>query len=455
MGSDARISDVAQLTDYFRGGIRPVSEFRVGGEFEKVGVFAESGRAVSYRGPRGVSALFRHLMSDHGWLPAYEGWHVVGLEKDGALITLEPGGQVEFSSAPRQTVHEVGSDVSAHLAEVLAISEGLGVRWLALGMQPLSIPGEIEWVPKGRYRIMSERFLETGARGHWMMQATASVQGAYDFESEEDAAEKFRVAFAVSPIVTALFANSPFRAGEVAGEASARAATWWDTDPTRCGLVPGVFRDDFDLKAYADYALDTPMLFVQRMKGWVPIPSDVTFRQFIERGYSGLTATHEDWELHLSTLFPEVRLKSFIEVRGCDSVPLPLAMSFLALMEGVLYDREARAAAWKLTASVPESERPAFHAAAYEGGLQGEHGGKSFVAYAGELLEIAEHGLTTWARASGRPSDVDLLGPAKGLVADGRSPAHRVLECWNGEWERDIARVLSATAYTSEASAGA
>ncbi len=455
MGSDARITDVAQLAAYFRSGCRQPSEFRVGGEFEKVGVFAESGEAVSYRGPRGIAALFRHLVQDHDWLPSYEGPHVVGLEKEGAIITLEPGGQVEFSSAPRETVGEVKRDLAQHLEEMIDISEGLGIRWLALGMQPMSVPGQIEWVPKGRYRIMSERFLQTGTRGHWMMQTTASVQGAYDFESEEDAAEKFRIAFAISPILTAVFANSPFAGGRTTGDLSSRAATWWDTDPTRCGLVPGVFDERFDLDAYIQYALDVPMLFVQRLKGWMPLPAEITFRRYVQEGYRGMRATHDDWELHLSTLFPEVRLKSFIEVRGCDSVPLPLAMSFLAWNEGILYDRDARSDAWRLLRDIKASDRPELHREAHRNGLAGRHEGTPLARYAEQLLDIASDGLARWAEASGRPSDQSLLDPARQLVASGQSPAHRLLDCWNGEWQQNLAQVLSGTAYTHEAAAGA
>jgi glutamate--cysteine ligase len=440
------IESVDDLVAFLRAGEKPPEDWRVGTEHEKIGLHGADRSPIDYAGDRGIGRLLERIADRAGWEPISEDGNIIALQRDGASITLEPGGQLELSGAPLRTIFETCAEFHAHLELVRAVSEALDIVWLGLGIHPIHSVDELPRMPKERYRIM-RRYLPTrGSRGLIMMFTTATVQANLDYESETDMVNKVRTALAVSPIVSAIFANSSLSDGKANGFVSRRMHAWTDTDPDRCGMLPIAFESDFGYRRYVDWALDVPMFFVVREGRFEPA-YDMTFRQFLENGRGGERATLADFDRHLTTLFPEVRVKQFIEVRCADAVPPGLTCSLPALWKGILYDATARAAAANLV-DANQAEREAASEAVSRQGLAARYAGRPVLGLARELVEIARSGLERIGHAGpNAPDESAFLDPVLAQLALEKSPGQVVLECWEGEWERSFERLIEYARY--------
>jgi glutamate--cysteine ligase len=416
---------VDELIGYFQGGAKPRAEFRVGIEQEKIAA-RQNGAPVCYRGPDGIAAIIAGLEA-RGFVATREGDHVVALERAGERITIEPGGQLEFSGLARATAAACRDALVAHVREVQDVGRPLGVRFMGIGARPFGKLEDVDWLPKARYGVMRDYFPRHGRSSrlaHHMMKMTATVQANFDFESEVDAVDKIRTSYGLCSIVTAMFAGSPFADGRPTGDKSFRASIWLETDEDRCGLLPFVFKPDFGFRDYVEWALDVPMFFIVRDGIYRPVDA-MPFRRFIAEGFAGVAATIRDWELHLSTLFPEVRLKRYIELRGADAGPMPMALALGALWRGLLEDGDARTAAWELVAKHSFAEREALRREVPRAALGASLGGRRVQELAVELVRISDAGL---ARLSGGEDDRPLLAPLWGYAAAGRTPADDMLD---------------------------
>jgi glutamate--cysteine ligase len=437
--ADPILQSEKDLDGYFLRGCKPPADWGVGIEYERAGVLTGTGRAAPYSGTRSISALLARLTASHGWRPLHHGSHVIALEKDRIRITMEPGGQVELSGAIHRELDAVREEVEGWAAQLALVAEPLGISWPGVGLQPFSPLSEIEWTPKPRYTVMSAHLARTGTMGHVMMKQTAGVQVNLDYSDESDALEKFRVAMGITSLVTALFANSPLVEGRDSGFASYRSWAWQHTDPARCGLLPFVLREDAGFSDYLEYALSVPTMFILRRGAFVDLRG-IPFREFLARGCDGHRATLSDFQLHLTTLFPEVRLKHHLEVRGGDSGDPEHALAQVALWKGILYDPGARREAWKLVSDLSFEERTAFHRDAARRGSGAILRRRSALELGAELHRIAADGL----RRQGEPDRY--LAPLARILFEWRaSPSRRLLERWNGEWQRDPRRLVTET----------
>jgi glutamate--cysteine ligase len=424
----------------FFGAMKPPSEFRIGAEAEKFGVFAD-GTPIAYDGDRGVRKILEELASRFGWVPGSErpGGPLIYLTRDdGASVTLEPGAQLELSGAPLATIHEIADETAAHLDEVRQVSEPLGIRFLGLGFHPFARQDDLPWVPKSRYGIMKKYLPTRGAHGHDMMRRTATVQANFDYETEASAMRVMRVALRLSPVVTAMFANSPFYEGRAFGGKSYRAKAWLDVEPARQGLVPSVIRDGSKLSDYIEWALDAPMFLVLRPESTVNDGlvenTGQSFRSFWKDGFEGHRATRADWLTHLNTMFPEVRLKKTIEVRGADSQSRDLATALSALWTGLLYDPRAFDAAEALVEGFGHDELAALRPDVAERALGATFRGQPLAKLAESVVEVARGGLERRGRLRSDGADETVhLAPLARLVARGRCPADDLLDALAGD----------------------
>lgn len=408
----------------------PEPLWRVGTEAEKFGVLREDARPIAYEGPRGVRAVLELLQATFGWYPVreHEGGEIIALERGAESITLEPGGQLELSGAPHTSIHDAAREWYAHLDELHQIGDRLGITWLGLGFHPFARQSDLPWVPKLRYAVMREYLPTRGALGLDMMRRTCTVQANLDYASEADAMQKLRIALRVSPIVTAMFANSPLVEGRISGERSHRARIWLDTDPDRTGLLSFMWSARASFERYVEWALDVPMFLIKR-GGHVVRNTGQTFRAFMNDGFQGTDATAADWYLHLGTLFPEVRLKKTLELRGADSAPRDLVPALPALSKGLLYDAAARDRAEALAERIDPAAAEAARPLVAQHGLRAQLQGRPLADWAAELLDIARAGLARLALVdprSGRDEGV-YLDPLLQLVEDGQTPADRLL----------------------------
>ncbi len=410
---------------YFREGCKDPGHLSIGGEFELFGVDPDSARAIGYNGVPGIHLIMDRLLEAPQWDPQCEGGELICLlGEDGSNITLEPGGQLELSGAPRPGLAGVREELSAYTAQLRRITEDLSIDFIGIGMHPVSRAEEIPFVNKCRYAIMSPYLQEKGRLAHTMMKETATVQVNLDYTSEEDAMEKFRTAMGITSIVSALYANSPLSGGRPNGFLTMREHVWMHTDPDRCGLLPFAFQEDASFEDYLHYSLRVPMMFIIRDGEWIPMQG-IPFGEYLEKGYAGFHATREDWELHQSTLFPEVRLKQYLEIRGVDGQAPWMVMTVPAFWTGILYDEGARRAAWELVRKWSFSERQELHEAVCRRGLHAEIRGVSLLDLARELVRIAREGLTRRGEA------VELLAPLERLILnEGKCPAEILLENW-------------------------
>jgi glutamate--cysteine ligase len=411
------------LLAYFATAGKPREQWRVGSEHELIGVIRETGEAPPYDGPHGIGKLLASFATTNGSTVA-EGGHTIAIVRNDAQITIEPGGQFELAARPVADDHDLVSDLGAYTAELAAHSKELGLAWLSIGMRPFGIRESIPWMPKERYAVMRAYMPTVGTRGLDMMLRTATVQANLDFADEADAAAKMHCIYAVTPMLTSLWAASPIVDEKISGFQSYRAWIWRDTDRARAGLVPFAYDRADIFTAYSEWALDVPMYFVYR-SGYVPVPAGFTFRAYMRDGYEGTRATLADWALHLSTLFPEGRLKKFIEVRGCDCGSLPMIQALAPMMRGLLYDTTARTAATELTAKLSFAEHLRIADEVPQRGFATRAGTHTIGELSKQLVEIAKDGL---ARIS--PHSASLLAPVEQIASSGRTQADAIVELW-------------------------
>ena len=414
------VSSTQELVDHFRRAERPAAG-KVGLEHEKL-VYTLDGQPVAYEGERGIGALLGQL-ARRGYRPyrEEEGGPVIALMREGLTVSLEPGGQLELSGSPWSTARQAHAENLAHLADVKAACEELGLMVVALGHRPFVSTAKMPWMPKHRYAAMRRVLPRRGGLALNMMLMTATGQVSLDWASESDCARKVSLAARVNPLLVALYANSPIVEGRPTGYLSFRSHVWTDVDPARCGLFPAMVEGELSYRAYVEWALDAPLLFLRRQGKY--LHPTMTFRELLARGFEGQPATESDWIDHLSTMFPEVRMKTVIEIRGADCVDAELTGALPALYRGLFYDEGALGAALALLPKLSFAEHQAFTEEARRKGLRGELRGKHLAAYAQELIAIAREGLRRIDR-----DDAALLDPLEAVAQSGRSPAERVLE---------------------------
>jgi glutamate--cysteine ligase len=413
----------------FQEAIKPVAQHRIGAEAEKFGVDTETGAPLPYEGERSVLAVLEALVERHAWRPETEtpGGPLIALLRGGASVTLEPGGQLELSGAPLENIHQICMELSGHLAELRDISAEIGATWLGIGFHPFATQDELPWVPKQRYAIM-RRYLPTrGEYGLDMMRRTATVQANFDYASEASAMRAMRVSLRLSPIVTAMFANSPFYEGRLSGGRSYRAKVWLSVDPDRQGLLEPVLTRGQRFLDYVEWALDAPMFLVKRGTEILENTGQ-SFRSFMKHGFHGERATLKDWEMHLNTLFPEIRLKRTIEVRSADAPPVSLICALPALWTGILYDEKALDDADELTRDFTFAELQAIRPAISERALHATFRGAPLAKVAERVLDIAHGGLERRARLNKNGKDERVhLSKIAALVEKGRCPADELI----------------------------
>jgi glutamate--cysteine ligase len=435
-----------QLIARFAGGEKPAERWRIGTEHEKF-VFREADhRAPSYDEPGGIRDLLMAL-TEFGWTPVEEAGHVIALTGPDGSVSLEPAGQFELSGAPLETLHQTCAETGRHLAQAKAVGERLRIGFLGLGLWPDKRRDELPIMPKGRYEIMRRHMPRVGTMGLDMMLRTCTIQVNLDYASEADMAKKFRVGLALQPLATALFANSPFLEGRPNGFLSYRSHIWSDTDPQRTGMLPFVFEEGFGYERYADYMLDVPMYFVYRDGRYIDA-AGLSFRDFLRGELSvlpGEKPTIADWDDHLSTAFPEVRLKTFLEMRGADGGPWNRICALPAFWVGLLYDAGALDAAWDLVKGWTLAERQALRDAVPAQALDAPlPGGGTLRDIAGPVLDIAHAGLKARARFNAAGEDeTGFLDPLREIVRSGRVPAQLLLDRYQGAWAGDVSRVYA------------
>ncbi len=443
-----------QLIASFARGEKPAERWRIGTEHEKF-VFrtpVDSGdhRAPSWEEPGGIRDLLLAL-TRFGWRPVEENGKVIALAGDDGSVSLEPAGQFELSGAPLENLHQTCAETGRHLQQVKAVGEELGLGFLGLGMWPDKRRDELPVMPKGRYDIMRRHMPRVGNLGLDMMLRTCTIQVNLDYASEADMAKKFRVGLALQPLGTALFANSPFTEGKPNGMLSFRSHIWSDTDPARTGMLPFVFEDGFGYERYADYALDVPMYFVYRDGRYIDA-AGLSFRDFLKGELSvlpGELPTMEDWNDHLSTAFPEVRLKTFLEMRGSDGGPWNRICALPALWVGLLYDSAALDAAWDMVKDWSLEERQALRDAVPRLALDAPiPGGGKLRDIAGEVLDIAHAGLAARDRRNAAgDNETGFLDPLREIARTGKVPAQLLLDRYNGEWQGDVSRIYAEASF--------
>jgi glutamate--cysteine ligase len=446
------IEHQSQLAEYLASGCKPVEDWRIGTEHEKFGYCKDTLRPLPYEGPRSILAVLEGLRDGHGWTPVEEAGHLIGLEKDGANVSLEPGGQLELSGAPLETIHQTCDEVNEHLRDVKDIADKVGVGFIGLGAAPIWMHDDMPLMPKGRYKLMDSYMQKVGTMGRSMMRRTCTVQVNLDFGSEADMVQKFRVALALQPVATALFANSPFFEGKPNGHKSWRARVWRDLDPARTGMLPFVFDEGFGFEAYADYALDVPMYFVYRDGRYIDALGQ-SFRDFLRGELPALPGekpTLSDWADHLTTIFPEARIKKFMEMRGADGGPWRRLCALPAFWVGLMYDQGALDAAWDLCKSWDAETRDNLRVAASVDGLQAKVAGIDMHSLAREVVELSHAGLKARARPGGGgmiPDETHFLDALHESVESGRTPADELLARYHGDWLGDLSRIYADYSY--------
>jgi glutamate--cysteine ligase len=436
-----------ELVAWIAEGEKPASAWRLGTEHEKVPFYREGHAPVPYEGRRGIGALLEGMREESGWDEIRDGDALIGLCDDvsGAAISLEPGGQFELSGAPLDSLHQTAAELDEHLRRANAVGEPLGLRFLTLGMSPKWTRAETPVMPKRRYRIMTDYMPKVGSLGLDMMYRTATVQVNLDFGSEADMVRKLRVGIALQPVATALFANSPFTDGKPNGFLTRRSEIWRDTDGDRTGMVPFVFEDGFGYEAYVDWALDVPMYFVKRDDRYHDV-AGASFRDLLAGRLPqlpGWRATRSDWANHVSTLFPEVRLKRYLEMRGADVGPPELIVALSAFWVGLLYDAAALEGAWDLVKGWTAEERERLRADVPRLALKAEIAGRPVGDVARDALALAREGLRRRARRDGSGRDeTRYLDPLDAIIHSGKTQAERLLERYHGAWRGSVEPVF-------------
>lgn len=446
------IENTTQLAEYLAQGCKPKSEWRIGTEHEKFGYDLKTGKPLPYEGDCSILAMLEGLRDEFNWSPVEEAGKLIGLVKDGANVSLEPGGQLELSGAPLDSIHQTCDEVNVHLAEVKTVADRIGAGFIGLGASPDWTHDDVHMMPKGRYRLMTDYMGRVGTHGTQMMYRTCTVQVNLDFGSEADMVQKYRTALALQPIGTALFACSPFFEGKANGHVSWRSRIWRDLDAARTGMLPFVFEEGFGFERYIDYALDVPMYFVYRDGKYIDALGQ-SFRDFLKGELPALPGeipTLSDFADHLTTIFPEARLKKFIEMRGSDGGPWRRICALPALWVGLIYEQSSLDAAWDIAKDWTAEEREQFRVDASVKGLKAEIWGRSARDIAREVLEISEAGLKARARpgAGGMvPDETHFLNALKEIVDSGETPAEELLRRFETEWNRDFGTLYRECSY--------
>lgn len=441
-----------QLAAYIASGEKPKDAWRIGVEHEKFGYDDAHKMPLPYEGHVSITAMLEGLRDRFNWTPVLEAGKLIGLERDGANVSLEPGGQLELSGAPLETIHQTCDEVNGHLAEVEAVAADIGAGFIGLGAAPIWGQDDMPMMPKGRYRLMTDYMGRVGTLGTQMMYRTCTVQVNLDFASEADMVRKMRVALALQPVATALFANSPFLDGKPNGMKSWRAHIWQNLDAARTGMLPFVFEEGFGYEAWVDYVLNVPMYFVYRDGKYIDALGQ-SFRDFLEGrlpALPGEVPTLSDWADHMTTVFPEARVKKYIEMRGADGGPWRRLCALPALWVGLTYDQGALDAAWDLVKGWDAETREALRRSAGRDGLQAQAGGVRMHDLAREVLAIAEGGLKARARSGNDglvPDETHFLNALKESVDSGKVPADELLEKYRGAWNGDLTRIYDEYSY--------
>jgi glutamate--cysteine ligase len=448
--ADPTIESREDLLAPFVKGEKPKAEWRIGTEHEKFVYRRDDHRAPSYDEPGGIRDLLE-AMTQFGWQPIEEQGKVIALSGPDGNVSLEPAGQFELSGAPLEHLHQTCAEAGRHLRQVKEAGERLGLGFLGMGMWPDKARSDLPIMPKGRYAVMLRHMPRVGSLGLDMMLRTCTIQVNLDYSSEADMAEKFRVGLALQPLATALFANSPFTEGKPNGFLSYRSHIWSDTDPARTGMLPFVFEEGFGYESYLDYALDVPMYFVYRHGKYIDV-AGLSFRDFMKGELSALPGEKprlSDWVDHLSTAFPEVRLKSFLEMRGADGGPWSRICALPAFWVGLLYDQNALDGAWDEVKHWTLEERQRLRDDVPRLGLQARTpAGETLRELAGRILAIAESGLNARARLNAAgDNESGFLDPLREIVARGTTPAELLLEHYHGEWQGDVSRIYEEMSF--------
>ncbi len=438
-----------QLVQYHAVGCKPRADWRIGTEHEKFAFNLEDLRPLPYEGPSSIRAMLEGL-TRFGWTPVTENGLPVALTRGGASITLEPGGQIELSGETLENLHETCIEVHQHLTQVKEVAAEIGAGFLGIGFNPKWRREDMPWMPKDRYGIMRAYMPTKGGHGIDMMIRTTTIQVNLDFESEADMVEKFRIGLALQPVVTAMFANSPFVEGKPSGYLSYRSFVWTDTDPDRCGILPFVFDDGFGFERYVDYMLDVPMYFVYRDGRYIDA-SGQSFRDFLAGRLPALPGeipTMGDWADHLTTVFPEVRLKRYLEMRGADGGPWRRICALPAFWVGLLYDAQSQAAAAALVADWTARDHQGLRAEVPRNALKTDFRGRPLIELARAVVAIARAGLARRARRDGAGADeVHHLDTLEEILDRELTPAEVKLANYEGRWKGDADPIYREYAY--------
>ncbi len=436
------IENADALAAYMEAGNKPAADWRIGTEHEKFGWLTDTRAPLPYAGPRSISALFAGLIANHGWAPVYEGANIIGLARNGASVSLEPGGQFELSGAAVANLHDTAAELQTHLDEVTGIAEPMGVRFMGLGAAPEWSGAQMPVMPKGRYRLMTDYMGRVGTHGTQMMYRTCTVQVNLDYASEADMVKKLRVSLALQPVATALFASSPFFDGALNGHKSWRSRIWRGLDDSRTGMLPFAFDAGMGFQAYVDWVLDVPMYFVYRDGKYINALGQ-SFRDFMKGRLPALPGelpTLSDWADHMTTVFPEARVKKFIEMRGADCGDQAHINALPAFWVGLMYDQGALDAAYDLIKGLDIETREGLRVAASVSALQGEAGGVKLMDLARAAVALSQAGLA----ARGLGEEV-YLAPLVESLARGGVQADRWLDLYHGAWGGDLTPLYQAS----------
>ena len=444
------IEHESQLAEYMESGSKTADLWRIGTEHEKFGWLTDTRLPLPYAGDRSISALFAGLEDRFGWTPVREGDNIIGMTRDGANISLEPGGQFELSGAAVETVHQTDAETRLHLDEVAEIAGPLGIRFMGIGAAPDWTHAQMPVMPKGRYRLMTDYMGRVGTHGTQMMYRTCTVQVNLDYASEADMVKKLRVALALQPVATALFASSPFFDGKLNGHKSWRSRIWRGLDDSRTGMLPFVFEDGMGFQRYVDWVLDVPMYFVYRDGRYINALGQ-SFRDFLKGQLPALPGekpTLSDWADHMTTVFPEARVKKYIEMRGADCGDVAHLAALPAFWVGLMYDQGALDAAWDLVKGFDAETREGLRVAASVSALQGEAAGVKLLDLSRQAVELSQAGLRARARAgNGQADEAGYLDVLVDSLAAEAVQADRLLALYEGPWGRSLTPVYEAVSY--------
>ena len=446
------IEHYGQLAEYLNAGCKPKEDWKIGTEHEKFGYVKDSFAPLPYDGRCSIKAMLQGLRDTYNWSEILEGGNIIGLTKEGANVSLEPGGQLELSGAPLDSIHETCDEVNQHLSEVRDIANKIGAGFLGLGAAPEWSHEEMPMMPKGRYKLMTDYMDRVGTHGTQMMYRTCTVQVNLDFSSEEDMIKKMRVGLALQPVATALFANSPFFDGKLNNHKSWRSRVWRDLDQDRTGMLPFVFEQDFGFDAWTEYVLDVPMYFVYRDGKYIDALGQ-SFRDFLKGKLPALPGEKpkiSDWADHLTTVFPEARVKQFIEMRGADGGPWRRLCALPAFWVGLMYDQDSLDSAWDICKTWDASTREEMRIAASEDGVSANVNGISMLSLAKELVDISRSGLKNRARSGNGglvPDECHFLNSIEEVIETGKSPACDLINKYENEWGKDLKNIYKEYSY--------